>query len=156
MPEGGKEFPIPNGMNAISGPSAVPPPNVSQQPIPEQNGSSSQPPQAQPPQTISSQPVQQEQQSTEIQSDAPEKEGEPGNRQLTAIFRPDENWKEKLRLSHEAAQRATAEGQDSSISSDSWRDDESKDEDAEMETEESVSEEGGNAKTWKPKRTLRK
>lgn len=77
------------------------------------------------------------------------------NKQQTAIFRPDENWKEKLKLSHEAAQRAMAEGSD--IGAESWRVDHSKDEDTEAESDsESVSSEGGNAKTWKVKRTLRK
>ncbi|KAH6918770.1 striatin-3 [Coprinopsis sp. MPI-PUGE-AT-0042] len=147
IPEGGKDFPALNGINPVSGPSTSAPAPLPQAP----SGETSAPAPQQGTQTGASQT---QQSSSETPQEQSEREGEVINRQQTAIFRPDENWKEKLRLSHEAAQRAMSEGSD--IGSESWRVDNSKDEDSEVESDsESVSSEGGNAKTWKVKRTLR-
>ena len=75
-------------------------------------------------------------------------------RQLTAIFRPDDagEWKERLRLSHEAEQAGQAGAA-------AWDrgDIDGKDEEGEVEEDESsVVGEGEGAKVWHPKRTLRK
>ena len=74
-----------------------------------------------------------------------EKDGETEPRQLTAIFRPDADWKERLaRQSQEAA-----------LSHENHVEEELKEEDGDMEDEETAVEEGG-GKLWKTKRTLRK
>jgi len=91
-----------------------------------------------------------------------DKDVESENRQLTAIFRPDDagEWKEKLRLSHEAAEKArlTKEFQQTDGSWDRQEeDDEGKEEDGEVEDEEStLVGDGEGIKHWKAKRTLRK
>lgn len=101
------------------------------------------------------------------QSDVKDKEeGEGQPQQLTAIFRPDDagEWKEKLRLSNEASEQARSGQSGVSISgAASWErqaqeeGEESKEEDAEVEDDESnVIGEGEGAKVWKTKRTLRK
>ena len=93
--------------------------------------------------------------------------------QLTAIFRPDDagEWKERLRMSHEAAERERLErtGQPPSLMGGvaSWERggavdelDGGKDVDEEDEEETATSfgegAEADGAKLWKPKRTLRK
>ncbi|KII88898.1 hypothetical protein PLICRDRAFT_40536 [Plicaturopsis crispa FD-325 SS-3] len=89
-----------------------------------------------------------------------EREGESEPRQLTAIFRPDDDWKERLRLANEASEQARLSGQAGSSGS-SWerrREDEEdvKEDDGDVEEEESsVVGEGDNGKVWKAKRTLR-
>lgn len=96
-----------------------------------------------------------------------EKEGESAEgRQTTAIFRPDDagEWREKLRLSHEASEQArlAREGQNGSIVEvNSWdrrEDDEDvkEDESEVADDDSSVGSEGEGTKVWKAKRTLRK
>jgi len=149
LPEGTKEFPALNGMNAASGSTTGSAPSNAQAPTAEQNG-----PQTQPPAQTPSQPPQ-DQPPAQSQAES-EKDGEPRNRQLTAIFRPDENWKEQLRQSNEAAQQTSLDAQElASLGPDNWRDEDAKEEDPEADAEDAVSSEGGQTKTWKTKRTLR-
>ncbi|KAF8964117.1 WD40-repeat-containing domain protein [Flammula alnicola] len=88
------------------------------------------------------------------------------NRQLTAIFRPDDagEWKEKLRLSHEAAEKAKMAREFSQATvadSGSWdrqreEEEDVKEEEGEVEDEESsLVGDGEGTKLWKAKRTLR-
>jgi len=94
--------------------------------------------------------------STQAEKD---RDVEPENRQLTAIFRPDDagEWKEKLRLSHEAAEKSRLAAPDSGT----WdtqreEDEEPKEEDGDVEDEEAnLVGDGEGTKLWKPKRTLR-
>ncbi|KAG6836614.1 hypothetical protein H0H93_006035 [Arthromyces matolae] len=82
-----------------------------------------------------------------------EKEKDMDGRQLTAIFRPDDagEWKEKLRLSHEAAEQARLAQEAQPEDEDEVKEDES-----ELEDEDgSVASEGEDTKVWKAKRTLR-
>ncbi len=91
-------------------------------------------------------------------------EGSEAKRQLTAIFRPDDagEWKERLRLSHEAEQlKAQAAATTGASSWERRREDDDevpiRDEEPEVEEEEgTVVGEGEGAKLWKAKRTLRK
>lgn len=84
-----------------------------------------------------------------------EKEGdEPGR--LTAIFRPDDagEWKERLRLSHEADQQARQAG---AAAWDRGEEEDVKDEEVEVEDEDTgIVGDGEGTKVWKAKRTLRK
>ena len=126
-------------------------------------------------QTTQTQPPQQQQQPPQLQPQSLERNNdvdiEP--RQLTAIFRPDDagEWKERLRMSQEAAERERQErsGQPSSMMGGvaSWERggpvdelDSGKDVDEEDEEETTTSfgegPETDGAKLWKPKRTLRK
>jgi striatin 1/3/4 len=97
---------------------------------------------------------------------AREAEQQQQQRSSTMVFRPDDagEWREKLRLSHEAHLAATAGASDSGSSGSSsssgsgW---DEKDDDGETEEDETSvveeEEEGtSNAKGWKAKRTLRK
>jgi striatin 1/3/4 len=76
---------------------------------------------------------------------------------LTAIFRPDDagEWRERLRLSHEASEQARA-----ASGVDAWgetqRGDEESKEDEESDDDEPPIGEGEGTKIWKAKRTLRK
>jgi striatin 1/3/4 len=77
---------------------------------------------------------------------------------LTAIFRPEDGWKDKLRASNEAAEQSRLAAQAGpSSTGDSWaRDDDTK-EDVDEDDETSVEgEQSEGGKVWKPKRTLRK
>lgn len=93
-----------------------------------------------------------------------EKEADSDNRQITAIYRPDDGgeWKEKLRQSHEAAEQArfAKENQTGVHAWESRRDDDDlKDADTDTDIydeEPSVIGEGEDTKIWKAKRTLRK
>jgi len=91
-----------------------------------------------------------------------EKEADSDHRQITAIYRPDDagEWKEKLRQSHEAAEQArfAKENQTGVHAWESRRyDDDLKDADTDIYDEEpSVVGEGEDTKIWKAKRTLRK
>lgn len=187
MPEVGKEFPILNGIGLMSGASSTSAPSGSQSNTLERSGIMSSgvvPSQQhqQAPGGIATQQVQLSQQQQQQaqqgqvpqpltllsqQSETKEKGNETEPTQLTAIFRPDDEWKEKLRLSHEASEQARLDragqhlGQLSGAAS--WehrgRDDEEepKEEEADVEEEEANEVgEGDGAKVWKPKRTLRK
>lgn len=168
----GKEFPILNGISGMlpnappSGPSqperppsAGPPSAVQQQQqLPNTLG---QPLQQPPPQAQLGQlPVPPESQ----QSDAKRKEDDAESQRITAIFRPDDDFKEKLRLSQEAADRSRLDGSASLSGAVSWErraqeedEDVKEEEPADMEDEEGTEiGEGEDAKIWKAKRTLRK
>ncbi|KAK7693152.1 hypothetical protein QCA50_002718 [Cerrena zonata] len=169
----GKEFPILNGISAMlpnAAPSGPPqperPPSAGpssalqqQQQQPQQPITLGQPPQQQPQAQLGQSAVPPESQ----QSDSKRKEEEAEGQRITAIFRPDDDFKEKLRLSHEAADRARLEGSGSLSGAASWeRREQEEDEDikeeepADMEDEEGTEiGEGEDAKIWKAKRTLR-
>jgi striatin 1/3/4 len=87
-------------------------------------------------------------------SSAPQQAGEPS--QLTAIFRPDDGWREQLRIARENAESARhSAGATSPAGGSSWvHDDEGKEE--VEDDEDSVVSEGESSKVWKAKRTLRK
>lgn len=186
MPEVSKEFPVPNGLSLMSGGSSAPSGSqpstldhsglLSSGVVPSQQHQ--QAPGGNAAQQIQQQPQQQQTQSGQVpqplnlsghQSKGKEKEGEAEPTQLTAIFRPDDagEWKEKLRLSHEASEQARLEraGQASGALSGaaSWerraREDEedTKEDEPDVEEEESGEVgEGDGTKVWKAKRTLRK
>lgn len=188
MPEVGKEFPILNGISLIPGTSSTSASSASQQStldrpgilsssvvpsqqhqqapggitVPQVQSTQQQQPQTQPgpvpqPLTLPSQ-----------QSEASEKEKESSEpTQLTAIFRPDDEWKEKLRLSHEASEQTRLEragqtlGQVSGAASWEQRgrdeEEETKEEEGDVDEEEANEVgEGEGGKVWKTKRTLRK
>lgn len=161
LPEGGKEFPLLNGINSLSGPPSAPATPGSQIPLLERNNSS----------TTGNQPLsgQNPFNSTQQLSTASttpsekEKESESDGRQITAIYRPDDagEWKEKLRQSHEASEQArlAKEDQTGVHAWDPRRDDDDELKDTEMEIDDedsTVIEGGDDVKVWKPKRTLRK
>lgn len=130
--------------------------------------------QEQPSQLTQTQPPQQQQLPPQLQSQSIERnhEGDVEPQQLTAIFRPDDagEWKERLRLNHEAAERERLErtGEPPLMGgAASWErggpyDEHSggKEVDEEDEEESTTSfgegSETDGAKLWKPKRTLRK
>ncbi|KAF9459358.1 WD40-repeat-containing domain protein [Collybia nuda] len=161
LPEAGKDFPLLNGHTLNSGSSSAPIQSGPQVPLLERNnnvnvgtvqhttGLSH---------TTSNQP--QLQPHSNLQGDK-EKEAESEGRQ-TAIFRPDEagEWREKLRLSHEASEQArlAREAQSGTNSWERHRDDDEdmKDDDGEVDDEDSgVVGENEGTKVWKAKRTLR-
>lgn len=164
LPDAGKEFPILNGISSMSGPSSAPILNGPQDPLLERNTGMIQP---QPPlaQLAQHSPQPPASSYTASQPDN-DRDADSESRQLTAIFRPDddEEWKEKLRLSREAAAQARQAGDVQTGAADgisAWehrRDDDEEDvNDGEVDDEEaSVAGEGEGAKVWKAKRTLRK
>jgi striatin 1/3/4 len=174
MPEAGKDFPLLNGIGSMSGPSSTP--SGTQVSNLERSNPLNSAMVQQLQQHQSGQPGQQIHQQQQNPGPLPlsqmqgqqtdkDKDGEE-SRQLTAIFRPDDEgeWKEKLRQSHEASEQARLERQSGMLASasTSWDrrrddDDEAKDEETEVEDDESgvVGESDGN-KVWKAKRTLRK
>ncbi|OBZ75399.1 Striatin-3 [Grifola frondosa] len=170
MPEVGKDFPLLNGMSMISGPSSAPATSGSQvNPIDRMNLSGPGMLPSQQPQQGSSGLSQQMQQQPQpqlgqleqqpSQGKGKEREGEGESQPLTDIFRPDD-WKEKLRLSHETSEQARIErANQGSVSS--WErqsreeDEEGREEELEEEEEASVIGESDGAKVWKAKRTLR-
>ncbi|KAF9792082.1 WD40 repeat-like protein [Thelephora terrestris] len=182
MPDLPKEFP--QMMNMGSAPPSVQGSqitaldrNVSQSQQTQQQHSTghsgSQPQQEQSSQVTQTQP-QQQQLPPQLQSQSLERNHDTDiePRQLTAIFRPDDagEWKEQLRMSHEAAERERLErtGQPPSLMGGvaSWERggpvdelDGGKDVDEEDEEEATTGfgegAEADGAKLWKPKRTLR-
>ncbi|KIP10330.1 hypothetical protein PHLGIDRAFT_28558 [Phlebiopsis gigantea 11061_1 CR5-6] len=171
MPEVGKEFPILNGMgNLLSGPPSAPVSTASQgNPLDRAGmlGSGSIQPQQPHPTGLQPAPPELPQPSAQQQAENRETEGvgQPGS--LTAIFRPDDDgqWKEKLRLAHEASEQTrAAQTSDAGISgAASWeRRSRDEEEDVKSEDETEVEEEEGadigeseGGKVWKAKRTLR-
>ena len=171
-----------NGMNLMSGPSSAPAAAAASgnpmqllersnplgsamlpQQIQQQQSQQQQQPQPQPSSQQSSQPI--SIQNPQPNTSAPTEEGKEDTeaRQVTMIFRPDDagEWKEKLRLSHEASEQArlAREGQGSNGAWNQRREyeDDVKDEETEVDDDEStVVAEGEDSKVWKPKRTLRK
>lgn len=175
MQEVGKDFSVLNGMNMGPGPSSAP--AVPQgNPMERNNLGSGLMTAAQNLQTTSSQLGQQQSQSGQPSqpsqlsnelTDNKDKDIDEDQALGTAIFRPDADFREKLRLSQEAAERARLDqsGQHSVPISGaaSWErrardeDDEGKEEEPEVDDDESsVIGEGEGTKAWKAKRTLRK
>ena len=126
-------------------------------------------------QLTQTQPSQPQQPPSQSQSQNIERnhDGDIEPQQLTAIFRPDDagEWKERLRLTHEAAERErlerTGESQSLMGGAASWErggpyDDHGSGKDVDEEDEEESATSFGEgsetdgAKLWKPKRTLRK
>lgn len=163
LPEASKDFPMLNGHPLITGPSSAPI-NGPQSALSERNNTLGQP---QPSAGSSLQPNVIPVQSSSIPPQGDKEKEDSEGRQLTAIFRPDDagDWKEKLRLSHEASEQArfAREGQGGSADgANAWdrqREDEEevKDEDTEVEDDDStVVSDGEETKIWKAKRTFRK
>jgi len=168
MPDVGKEFPMLNGMSIMSNaPSSS-------------SAAGSQINQIDRPSNLSSSATLAPQQSPATgqihqpsgqlplppqQLENKEKDSDSDPQPLTSIFRPDDDWREKLRLSHEASERARLERDEPGprlSGAASWEriarddDDESKEEDPEVEEEdgsEMGSDEG--SKVWRAKKTLR-
>ncbi|KAF8894433.1 WD40-repeat-containing domain protein [Infundibulicybe gibba] len=171
LPEANKDFSLLNGA-PNSGPSSAPAASGSQmQPLERSNPLAGMIPQhhsQQPPGQPSTQQTGNQQQQiphpNHMQGER-EKESDSEARQSTAIYRDDAGeWKEKLRLAHEASEQAalTREshpGTGGSLSGwDSGRGDdgEAKEEDPEVEDDESsVVGQGEHGKTWASKRILR-
>lgn len=157
LPEGGKEFPLLNGINSLSGPSSAPAGSGPQNPLLERSN----------PLSVGNQP---NISSVGVSAQQPysahgekDKDVESDSRQITAIYRPDDagEWKEKLRQSHEAAEqvRLAKENQTGVHAWEPRRDDDDELKDADMEIDDEESSlvgEGEDAKVWKAKRTLRK
>lgn len=158
MQEAGKDFPLLNG-TMISGPSSAPAAPGNQIPQLERNnplggGGLTQSQQHQ--QQHQHQQTQQGQGHSQMHNPQMEsdKDGEEP-RPRTMIFRPDDNqeWKERLRLSHEAEQSRQA----GAASWDRREDEDVKDEEGEVDDDDtSVVDGGEGTKVWKAKRTLRK
>ncbi|KAF5365579.1 hypothetical protein D9758_003126 [Tetrapyrgos nigripes] len=161
LPESGSLL---NGINIMSGPSSAPAAGAPlERPNPLGSGM------LQPPQPSPQQPSQQSQpqsqpqngiypeaETTTSQGDKDREGDEP--QQVTAIFRPDDagEWKEKLRLSHEASEQARLAREAAGGPWDRRDDDDMKEEDGELDDDEStVVSEGEGSKVWKAKRTLR-
>lgn len=171
MPETGKDFPSLNGINLMSGPSSAPASATGSQLslLERSNTLGSGMLQQHPQQPPSGQSMQQNhgqsQPSPLNQQTGKDKDSESEGRQLTAIYRPDDGgeWKEKLRLSHEASEQARfREGHVGMLVGTTWdrrrEDDEFvKDDDGDVDDEDTnVVGEGEGSKVWKAKRTLRK
>ena len=170
MPEVGKEFPILNGMGSLlSGPPSAPASTASQgNPLDRAGilGSGLMQPQQSQPTGLQPAPPELSQPQQQAESKEAEGAGQPGS--LTAIFRPDDDgqWKEKLRLAHEASEqsRAAQTGEAGISGAASWeRRSIDEEEDGKSEDEPEVEEEEGadieeseGGKVWKAKRTLRK
>jgi striatin 1/3/4 len=165
LPETGKDFPMLNGNILMSGPSSAPATTGSQVPnLERSNPIGSGMLQLQHlPQQSSSNPASMQQnagpsQPPPLSNVSGDRDSDSEPRQLTAIFRPDDagEWKEKLRLSHEAEQARFARESQQGWDRRSDEDD-GKDEDTEVDDDESsVVSDGEGNKVWRPKRTLRK
>lgn len=169
MPDVGKDFPgALNGMGMLAGPPSAPAATTAgsaQQNVPllERGNAFMQQSQQQQVQLQQGPQPGQQQQQQQMEGEGQQMQqmqGEDGPRALTAIFRPDDagEWKEKLRMSHEASEAARLEREAAAAAgagNSGWAaGEEGKEEVEEEEEEASVNEEG--AKVWKPKRTLRK
>ncbi|TCD68234.1 hypothetical protein EIP91_011303 [Steccherinum ochraceum] len=176
MPDVGKEFPMLNGMSIMSNtPSsssaAGPQMGTHERPGVLAGSAALAPQQQQQPQTNGPPPQAPGQltlppQGSGQQLDNKEKDSDSDGQVPTSIFRPDDEWREKIRQSHEAAERARLErdGQTGPKISgaESWErrardeDEDAKDEEGEVEDDDASdigSEEG--SKVWRAKKTLR-
>jgi striatin 1/3/4 len=159
LPESGSLI---NGINLMSGPSSAPAASGNQmQPLERSNPLlqhqvQQQQQQQQPPPPLSQPSTSQNPQISQLQpapADSDKEDSE--SRQLTAIFRPDDagEWREKLRLSHEASVAAASGPWDRRKEFE----EDVKDEENEVDDDDStVDGEVEGSKVWKPKRTLRK
>ncbi|PFH45663.1 hypothetical protein AMATHDRAFT_71259 [Amanita thiersii Skay4041] len=152
FPEAGRDFPLVNGVNPQPGPSITPSTTGSQLPLFERGTGILQPQASQTSQLTQAPPPSQA--TTPSQSEK-DKDVDLESRQLTAIFRPDEDWKEKLR----DQARQQRDNQLSGASAWDRRrddDDELRDEEPDMDEDESTMVgEGETTKRWKARRTLR-
>ncbi|THV08036.1 WD40 repeat-like protein [Dendrothele bispora CBS 962.96] len=173
LPESGSLL---NGMNIMSGPSSAPAAGAPlERPNPLGSNMLQQSAHQQPPQAPAQQSQQQPQPSPQSQqpqngahsqtqtgagnvlSDK-DKEDDSEPQQVTAIFRPDGagEWREKLRLSHEASEQARLAREAAGGVWNRGDEDDVKDEEGEVDDDEStVVSEGEGTKVWKAKRTLR-
>jgi striatin 1/3/4 len=166
MPDMSKDFPALNGVSLMSGPPSAPAatgpqiPLLERAPLPPQQ-------QVQQPQLQQQQQQQQQQppptlqqvETIQQQGSAPTGEVAGGTNPMTAIFRPDDagEWKEQLRLSHEAAEKARIERAAGALSTGAgWTQEEDETKEEAEEEDESAISEGEGSKVWKAKRTLRK
>jgi striatin 1/3/4 len=180
MPDLAKEFP--QMMNMGSAPPSVQGNQITalDRNVPQQQQTQQQQPsgfqsQQEQSQVTQTQPPQQQHLPPQLQSQSLDRnhDGDIEPQQLTAIFRPDDagEWKERLRMSHEAAERERQErsGQAPSLMGGvaSWErggpvDDLDNGKDVEDEDEEETTTSFGEGpdtdgtKLWKAKRTLRK
>ncbi|KAF7311631.1 Striatin-related protein [Mycena kentingensis (nom. inval.)] len=170
LPETGKEFPMLNGnMNLMSGPSSAPAGSGPQMHNLERSnplgpGMLQLQQHMQPPPQQSSPNMSMMQQNI-VPSQAPvplntdrDRDGDSEPRQLTAIFRPDDNneWRERLRLSHEASEQARSARDAQQGWGQRGDDDDGSNEEGDVEDDETnVVSEGDGGKVWRPKRTLR-
>lgn len=161
LPEGGKEFPLLNGVNSMSSSSPTPATSGSQIPLLERNNSLASGNQPLGP-TAPSGSTQRA--SSPNAAGDKERESETDSRHVTTIYRPDDDgeWKEKLKQSREHSEQAQL-AKENQTGVHAWelrRDDDDndfKDSEADIEEEESsIIAEGDDAKVWKAKRTLRK
>ncbi|KAG6832732.1 hypothetical protein H0H92_012304 [Tricholoma furcatifolium] len=153
LPEAGKDFPVLNGHPMMSGQTSAQPPSAG--PFLDRSGPITTPgPTVQqlPGLALQPNPLQPPASLGPLQVEK-EKETDVESRQLTAIFRPDDagEWKEKLRLSHEASEQARLAHDSQPEEEDYVKEDESEVEDEDS----SVVNEGEDTKVWKAKRTLR-
>lgn len=166
LPEAGKEFPLLNGLSSMSGSISSPLPTGPQLPILGRSSPlASVMVQQQPPLSQLSSPASTQVSSINNGQDDKDRDYQSENRQ-TAIFRPDDagEWKEKLRLAHEASEKArlarefqTGTSSDPGIWDRHGEEDEVKEDDGEVEDEETtLGGDGEGTKLWKAKRTLRK
>jgi striatin 1/3/4 len=167
LPEAGKEFPLLNGLSSMSGSISSPLPTRPQLPILGRSSPlASVMVQQQTPLSQLPSPASTQASSSNNNQDDKDRDYQSENRQ-TAIFRPDDagEWKEKLRLAHEASEKArlTREFQTGTSSDPGiWdrrgeEDDEVKEDEGEVEDEETtLGGDGEGIKLWKAKRTLRK
>jgi striatin 1/3/4 len=147
IPDNTKEFPLLNGMTLPSAPSSAPTSSSSPsiQNLEPRNPLMSNILPSAPSVQLNQQPAQP---TPSPSFSDKEKSAEPENRQLTAIFRADDDWRQRLRDAPE---------QIGSVGWDRRRDDEDKEEEPLADDEEStVLGEGDDNKVWKAKRTLRK
>lgn len=160
LPEGGKEFPLLNGINSMSGSSPTPATSGPQIPLLDRNSPSASGNQSLAP-TAPTGSIQRA--SSPNAPGDKERETEADGRQITAIYRPDDDgeWKEKLKQSREQSEQARL-AKENQTGVHAWElrhddDEDFKDSEADMEEEESsIVAEGDDAKVWKAKRTLRK
>ncbi|EIW85359.1 WD40 repeat-like protein [Coniophora puteana RWD-64-598 SS2] len=183
MPEAGKEFPVMNGMNLMSGPSSAPASGQLERSNPlgsmfqnpngqdgQNNGQGNMPQrpasaqQGQPPPQQQPAPQQPPPQVPSQQQKPMREDDNFEANQTTAIFRPDDKgeWREKLRSSYEQQlNRGFGDERGEQLSGvSSWdrrvreEDEETKEEtDLDDDDATAIGEEG--AKTWKAKRTFR-
>ena len=163
LPEAGKEFPLLNGLSSMSGSISSPGPQL---PILGRSSPlASVMVQQQTPLSQLPSPASTQASSSNSNQDDKDRDYQSENRQ-TAIFRPDDagEWKEKLRLAHEASEKArltrefqTGTSSDPGIWDRHGEEEEVKEDEGEVEDEETtLGGDGEGIKLWKAKRTLRK
>ncbi|KAF9810951.1 hypothetical protein IEO21_06755 [Rhodonia placenta] len=158
MPEVGKDFSLMNGMGMTNGPASAPSTAIPQGNLLDRPGMMAPQQQNQAPPLQQAQSQQQPPPTAEYR----EKEGDGEQPMTTAIFRPGDDWREKLRMSHEAAEQARLDAGQAASGAASWErrtrdeEDDVKDEEGEIEDEDAgVIGDSDSGKVWKARRTLR-